>query len=295
MTRAQRRGTNSDIGHLAERRATDWLGDRIGLVPDRPEDVPAQNCLDGVFLRPVVGDAAGEIVSAGTPLEVKAAAYRTTDQQTSRRGRIQIRRYAHEWLLEADGEYAILVYDQDTLEREDDRITDIGEWHATRLVPASTVDSLIDTWTKDGLDDVARIPWSRLMDPGRLSADQSSELVADGGRVRTSGTRTQRARIEPLAADRLEAGVFEVRNLNAGTQYRVDISGPTCECEDFQYRAFPAGETCKHIQFIEQISSGRLCPSCGYTSCRPSCPARYADESERRIRETRFSDSNLEV
>jgi|GEM_PF-2314126 len=276
MSRAQRRGTNSDIGHLAERRAAEWLGDRIGLVPDRPEDVPAQNCLDGVFLRPVVGDIAGEIIDVGTPLEVKAVAYRTTDQQTSRRGRVQIRRYAHEWLLEADGEYAVLVYDQDSLEWDDDRITDIGAWHAARLVPASVVDSLIDTWTKDGLDDVARIPWSRLMDPDRVSADQTPTLVADGGCSRSSGGRTHRARIEPLAADRLDVGVFEVRNLASDTHYRVDISEPTCECEDFQYTVGPAGETCKHIQFIEQVSTGELCPACGYAMCRPSCPERAA-------------------
>lgn len=294
MSRAKCRGMNSDIGHLAERRASVWLGNRVGLVPDRPEDVPSQNCLDGMFLRPVVGNEAGTIVEAGTPLEVKAVAFRIVDQQTSRRGRVQIRRYAHEWLLKQDGEYAVLVYDQDSLEWEDDRIVEVGEWFAIRLIPASTVDAVIETWNKDGLDDVARVPWSKLMDPERV-ATGTPELVADGGLKRQeSMDRGRRARIEPLNAERIAPGLFEVVNYRSENHYRVNIRAPACECADFQYTMNPAGGVCKHIRFIEQISNGELCPSCGYPVCRPSCPAHLNDNGER-SRETRFAESNLEA
>lgn len=290
MSHAKRRESNSDIGYLGECRASGWLGDRVGLVPSQIEDVAAQNCLDGVFLRPLVGDTAGEIVPAGTPLGVRTAAFRTTDQKSSRRGRVQIRRYAHEWLLENDGEYAILVYDQDSLVWEDDHIVEVGDWLAARLVPASTVDAMIDTWTKDGLDNVARLPWSRMMDPDRVSPDEP-ELVADGGRLSSIPDsaltkRAKRARTEPLAAERLDSGVVEVRNIRSKTRYRVDIREQACECEDYQYTVGPEGETYKHIRFIEQISSGDLCPSCGYTVYRPSCPARSDNGSKHSSRET---------
>jgi hypothetical protein len=273
---------NSDIGHLAERRASAWFGDRVGLVPDRSADVPAQNCLDGVFLRPVSGDTAGELVPAGTPLEIKAAAFRTNDQDTSRRGRIQIRRYAHEWLLERDGEYEVLVYDPESLVWENDCIVDVEEWLARRLIPASTVDAVIETWTKDGLDDVARIPWSRLMDPERVAPDRSNAVVTDGGTISRSSTveRARRARHEPLTAIPIDSTRFKVRNLRSDTTYRVDLDDATCECEDYQYRAGPAGESCKHIHFIRQISADKLCSSCGYPTCRPSCPARNANTGD---------------
>lgn len=280
MSRTQPRGVNSDIGHLGECRASTWLGDRVGLVPDRSEDVPAQNCLDGVFLRPLRGDTAGEIVPAGTPFEVKAAAFRTTDQGTSRRGRIQIRRYAHEWLLERDGEYAVLVYDPESLVWENDCLVDVGQWLARRFIPASTVDAVIETWTKDGLDDVARIPWSRLMDPERVAPERSATALTDGGTISRPSTieRARRARYEPLTTIQIAPSSFEVRNLRSNTTYCVDISDATCECDDYEYRAGPAGESCKHIHFVRQVSAGKLCPSCGYPTCRPSCP----DRSENR-------------
>jgi hypothetical protein len=80
--------------------------------------------------------------------------------------------------------------------------------------------------------------------------------------------------MEPLAAERLRPGVFAVRNLRSGGRYRVRIDdGLTCNCDDYRYRA-GSGGACKHIQFIEQISTGELCPACGYGTCRPSCPER---------------------
>jgi len=90
--------------------------------------------------------------------------------------------------------------------------------------------------------------------------------------------RTVRARTEPLAVERLAPGLFEVHNRRAGTHYRVDIAEQVCECDDFRYNTGPAGEPCKHIRFIEQISAGELCPTCGYSHCRPSCPRRDADD-----------------
>lgn len=109
-------------------------------------------------------------------------------------------------------------------------------------------------------------------------------LVADGGLTRQAPTdRAHRARLEPLDAERIAPGLFEVKNHRSGTHYRVDIGEPACECADFEYRMRPAGGECKHIHFLKQISTGDLCPSCGYAICRPSCPRRErSDRTELR-------------
>ena len=97
-------------------------------------------------------------------------------------------------------------------------------------------------------------------------------------------SRTQRARIEPLAAEQVAPGVFAVQNRQSGGCDRVRVeNGRSCNCADYQYRAEASTEPCKHIQFIEQISAGELCPTCGYTTCRPSCPQRLRRQSAEAI------------
>lgn len=86
--------------------------------------------------------------------------------------------------------------------------------------------------------------------------------------------RARRARVEPLSAERIAPGLFEVQNRRSNRHYRVDVREPACECADFQYTMGPVDGACKHIAFIQQIGDGRLCPHCGYTQCRPSCPRR---------------------
>lgn len=86
--------------------------------------------------------------------------------------------------------------------------------------------------------------------------------------------RAERARSEPLSAELIAPGLFEVRNRISNRHHRVDVrEGPVCECEDYRYRhASSAGFACKHIEFIHAISNGELCGHCGYATCRPSCP-----------------------
>jgi hypothetical protein len=151
--------SNAEVGHLAELHAARWRPE-LALVPDHPSaDVASMNYLDGVLVRPVVSHMGVTVAPAGTPVEVKAAALRKADGASVRRGDIQIRRYAHEWLVERDGEYIVVVYDDG-----DDGLV----WLAERMVPARTVDALITRWCADGLSEAARIPWSRLMDAARV-------------------------------------------------------------------------------------------------------------------------------
>ena len=86
--------------------------------------------------------------------------------------------------------------------------------------------------------------------------------------------RARRARYEPLQAEQIAPGMFEIENLRSDGVHTVDVRGPACTCEDFQFRMGPADRTCKHIEYIRQVSDGTLCSHCGYETCRPSCPRR---------------------
>ena len=90
--------------------------------------------------------------------------------------------------------------------------------------------------------------------------------------------RARRARNEPLAADRIAPGMFEVENRKSGSTHVVDMAAesPVCQCHDYQYRMGPAGGECKHVAFLRQVADGELCSWCGYAHCRPSCPHREA-------------------
>jgi hypothetical protein len=175
VSRQQRGVRNPSIGHFGEIRAAEWLRDRgvrVGLVPDHDfADVPAQDRVDGVFLEDLCGDLAGEIVAAGTPFDAKAAAFRKADGSTTRRGDFQIRRRPHEWLLERDGEYVLLVYDDETVQWDGGVVDGVGDWLAIRLCSARTVEAHITSWVsdRDAFEDVARVPWSRLLDPDRVN------------------------------------------------------------------------------------------------------------------------------
>lgn len=89
-----------------------------------------------------------------------------------------------------------------------------------------------------------------------------------------TGDRARRARFEPLGAERIAPGMFEVSNLRSERIYRVDLRQNACECEDYQYTMGPANGDCKHLSYLKQISKGELCSHCGYAICRPSCPQR---------------------
>lgn len=169
--RAHTRGPNATLGHLAELEGARWLreeqGHRVGAIPDHFGDVPAQDHPDLVYLADVATERAGTIVEKGTYVDVKAAALRVTDGASTRLGRFQVRQRAHEWLCERAGEYLLVLYDRAALVWENDDPQRCERWTGHRLVPARTVDAVIETWTPDrqAADDVARVPWSRLIDP----------------------------------------------------------------------------------------------------------------------------------
>ena len=74
---------NAEVGHLAEVHARERFD--VALVPDHPAaDVPAQNRLDGVWLRDYTTER-GDIIAARTPAEVKAAVLRKDDGRSTRR------------------------------------------------------------------------------------------------------------------------------------------------------------------------------------------------------------------
>lgn len=154
------RTENHDVGLAGERYASQWRPE-VGLLPDHVVDV-----FDGVLVRDVVTENGLLVASKGTPVEVKAAAYRKRDGRTQRRGDVHIRRHGHEALLERDGEYVVVVYDGDPL---------APEWLAARMVSARTVDAHVTSWCRDGRDEVARLPWSRLMDSRRVAPGGDEE------------------------------------------------------------------------------------------------------------------------
>ena len=104
--------------------------------------------------------------------------------------------------------------------------------------------------------------------------------MSEAGHKRTrSATRAQRARDEPLSAEKIAPGMYEVSNLRSDSTYVVDMlaESPVCECPDYRYRCADAGEDCKHLSYIRQIADGGLCSWCGYSTCRPSCPYKESD------------------
>lgn len=89
-------------------------------------------------------------------------------------------------------------------------------------------------------------------------------------------TRARRARFDPLSADRIAPGMFEVSNRRSDSVYTVDVRTQSCTCPDFEYRQAAVDGECKHLAFVHQISAGEVCQHCGYPICRPSCPERGA-------------------
>jgi len=55
-----------------------------------------------------------------------------------------------------------------------------------------------------------------------------------------TAARTRRARFEPLDAERIAPGMFEVSNLRTGGDHVVDIREEACDCDDYRYRMGPA-------------------------------------------------------
>jgi hypothetical protein len=87
--------------------------------------------------------------------------------------------------------------------------------------------------------------------------------------------RQRAARVESLSAENTAPGMFVVKNNTSDSEHTVDVRSGVCSCEDYQYRVSQGKAVrCKHQWFIHLIAEGVLCDTCGYTSCRPSCPTR---------------------
>jgi len=96
-----------------------------------------------------------------------------------------------------------------------------------------------------------------------------------------SRSRARTARREPLKARPHAPGMVRVKRLGADGddddedhEYVVDLREGVCECPDYRYTMGPINGECKHLAFMRLISEGKLCSSCGYAVCRPSCPNR---------------------
>ncbi|TYT61793.1 hypothetical protein [Natrialba swarupiae] len=100
------------------------------------------------------------IVEPGVPVEIKGCQIRTSNGNGSTRGRIYVKRDAHEQLLEAGGMYLLVVY----LPRP-------GLPQVARaIVPATIVDELLvgrwyDVGGERSENEVAKLAWSHVINP----------------------------------------------------------------------------------------------------------------------------------
>ncbi len=144
------RAGNADRGLVAERHACDkWHLEHLAT------DATAPDWLDARASRDVVTDLGSVVLSEGTPVDVKSC-WRAYD--SGRCGRIKISKPNHDRLLEADGEYVIVVLDEET-----------NEVLRSALTSARTVDALIDSWWSSGRSrrdsgPFVQLPWSRFFD-----------------------------------------------------------------------------------------------------------------------------------
>jgi|SRR5699024_1794264 len=152
---------NADWGRTVEIAACErWQLEHVA------GDVAAPGWYDAATTR-VVSDAADSRVSAfgsvevQTPVEVKAARFRVQEAGSQRRGRWWLRESSHRALLEADGEYALAVYDPAP---EPD-----GGVLSLALRPAWWVGERVTSWSPCGpghrADRAACVPWNRAFDP----------------------------------------------------------------------------------------------------------------------------------
>ena len=101
-----------------------------------------------------------EALAEGTPVEVKAAAYRVVDDTTTRRGRLKIRRDNHATLREHGGVYVVGVYDPNS-EPLPSAFLAI-EFVALRVIE----DAIAGAWADDAREEreAATVAWSAALD-----------------------------------------------------------------------------------------------------------------------------------
>lgn len=144
MTVTQRR----EWGVLVERALADELD--VAHVPD--DDVEWHDLAvdgdEGVLVVDVPGTVG--VLEAGDVLEVKTAATTICRESTPRPGRWHLSRENHLELVERGGVYALTTYDPDQADPglAVDDVLDVLETLA--LVPAETVDVLVESWRPSG-------------------------------------------------------------------------------------------------------------------------------------------------
>jgi hypothetical protein len=150
---------NADWGLTVETAACDrWHLDHTANDRDAPHwfDAIATCALRDVSVR----EQAFGTVTAGTPIEAKAARLRVDHGDSQRRGLWWLCESSHRRLLDEDGEYALGVYTPTQ-----------GVLHL-ELRPAWWVDRRVSAWSACGTEHraqrAARIPWSRVFDPGEV-------------------------------------------------------------------------------------------------------------------------------
>ncbi|WP_273836187.1 hypothetical protein [Halococcus sp. PRR34] len=163
-----RRDENGALGANAELAACERYP--LERVPDDHHD---EWWLDARVTEQIdVGDGFGT-VEAGTPVEIKSAAWRISNGGP-RRGRWLLRERAHDQLREVSGEYALLVADPDD--------TEIA---ACALRPAWWVEDLVTTWSPASAQrsgrHVAQIPWSRVFEESDEKGIASISVTNKGG------------------------------------------------------------------------------------------------------------------
>lgn len=103
------------------------------------------------------------LLEEGTDVEIKSCMVRNGEDQ--RRGRFYIRELQHQELLERDGVYLFAVTEP----------TPAREPIALKIVPASTVDSLVSSWIEcrdRAARGYAQLSWSRIFAAGEVEEDQ---------------------------------------------------------------------------------------------------------------------------
>lgn len=103
------------------------------------------------------------LVPSDTPVEIKACQLRISNGTGTRRGRIYIKRRAHEQLRDEDGVYLVTVYDTNSV---------ADPLLAMLILPVDVIDAVGLTWidVSDDRDEdqVAKLSWSRLIPPHSL-------------------------------------------------------------------------------------------------------------------------------
>lgn len=150
---------NADWGRTVEIAACErWQLEHVA------GDVAAPGWYDAITTQ-MLSEATDSFVSAfgsvetNTPVEVKATRLRVNEGSSQRRGRWWLRESSHHALVEADGEYALGVYDP----------APDGGVLSLALRPAWWVGERVSAWSPCGVghpaDRAACVPWSRVFDP----------------------------------------------------------------------------------------------------------------------------------